>query len=413
MYIGIGARTKALAIYEDLILYTAHDGYLVGTGRPHRRGSVGNHGPRLQDKHHAHLRPHRLRWKGPRGSVLPRVANRLLRFGARRPDGKGIVEVLHHGRAGRAGRRLLGEGALGKKARLALGIAGFLRPRAQAGLLGNRQSHSLHAAETPWQRRRHVAVRARRCLQQLYSGTRYRHRQTGMGITSICRATTGTRITPTKEFSSERLSIRTPARSSGSIPRITRGEQRDVSVSVAEAGGLWVLDRATGEFLWAMPFPYDGPEFNISHIDVETGKTYINWDLVFQKDGDRRLICSFNTKGYWPMTYHPGNNALYVPFHDACLDMTANMSRESGFGPRFGLPRPGLRSQCVRRDRQDKHGDRPDPADLLGPDSRQRGHAGHGRRPDFLGRFESKVPGVRCRQRRHPLGKRFSGGPFR
>ena len=29
-YIGIGARTKALAIYEDLILYTAHDGYLVG-----------------------------------------------------------------------------------------------------------------------------------------------------------------------------------------------------------------------------------------------------------------------------------------------------------------------------------------------------------------------------------------------
>ena len=90
-----------------------------------------------------------------------------------------------------------------------------------------------------------------------------------------------------------------------------------------------------------MPFPYDGPEFNISHIDVETGTTYINWDLVFQKDGDRRLICSFNTKGYWPMTYHPGYNSLYVPFHDSCLDMTANMSRESGFGPRFGLPRPG------------------------------------------------------------------------
>ena len=49
-------------------------------------------------------------------------------------------------------------------------------------------------------------------------------------------------------------------------PRITRGEERDAVVAVGEGGGIWILDRATGEFLWAMPFPYDVPEFQFSYI---------------------------------------------------------------------------------------------------------------------------------------------------
>jgi len=124
-------------------------------------------------------------------------------------------------------------------------------------------------------------------------------------------------------------------------PKIRRGEQRDVAVEVAEAGGIWVLDRATGEFLWASPFPYDSPYFTVSRIDVETGKTYINWDSVFKEDGERHIICAFNTKSYWPMAYDPTRNSLYVPHHDSCLDMTAKQDSESGFGPRFGIPRPG------------------------------------------------------------------------
>ena len=43
-------------------------------------------------------------------------------------------------------------------------------------------------------------------------------------------------------------------------------------VSVGEPGGLWVLDRDQGQFLWTTPFPFDVPEFHVSHIDVETGK---------------------------------------------------------------------------------------------------------------------------------------------
>jgi alcohol dehydrogenase (cytochrome c) len=100
----------------------------------------------------------------------------------------------------------------------------------------------------------------------------------------------------------ERILLRTPFNPDPAAvkwinPKIPRGEQRDVSVSVGEPGGIWVLDRATGEFLWATPFPYDVPDFNISKIDVETGKTYINWDKVFKKDNERQLVLFFQYQG--------------------------------------------------------------------------------------------------------------------
>ncbi len=33
---------------------------------------------------------------------------------------------------------------------------------------------------------------------------------------------------------------------------------------------------------------------------------------------------------------------LYVPFQDACLNMTANNKSSTGGGPRFGIERPGI-----------------------------------------------------------------------
>lgn len=117
-------------------------------------------------------------------------------------------------------------------------------------------------------------------------------------------------------------------------PAIPRGQERDVVVTVAEGGGIWVLDRADGKFLWATPFPYDVPDFNLSGIDVDTGRTHINWDKVLKKAGDRAVTCFYNIRSYWPLAYHPGKTSLYIPYADSCLDMTAG-------GPRFGIPRPG------------------------------------------------------------------------
>ncbi len=71
-----------------------------------------------------------------------------------------------------------------------------------------------------------------------------------------------------------------------------------------------------------MPFPYDTPRFLISRIDPD-GKTWINEDLIVDIPGERHVICSYNTKSYWPMSYHPGKNSLYIPYVDNCLDMTS------------------------------------------------------------------------------------------
>jgi alcohol dehydrogenase (cytochrome c) len=119
------------------------------------------------------------------------------------------------------------------------------------------------------------------------------------------------------------------------------GEEHDVVVTVAEGGGMFVLEQATGEFLWGRPFPYDDPNFNISGIDLKTGQTRINYDKVMKKDGDTILGCYHNTRGLWAIAYHPGKNSLYVPFQDQCLQMTANAKAPTGWGPRNGVMRPG------------------------------------------------------------------------
>jgi alcohol dehydrogenase (cytochrome c) len=130
-------------------------------------------------------------------------------------------------------------------------------------------------------------------------------------------------------------------------PDIPRNQIRNVAVTVGEGGGIWVLDRATGQFLWATPFPRDVPEFLISNIDGRTGKTYINWDLVLKEPGDRHTVCFWNTRSYWPTAYHPDKNALYVPYVDNCLDMTAAGPGGQPAESRIGGPRPGSDPEAI------------------------------------------------------------------
>jgi alcohol dehydrogenase (cytochrome c) len=125
-------------------------------------------------------------------------------------------------------------------------------------------------------------------------------------------------------------------------PGIRRGEERDVVVHIGESGGMWLLDQTSGEFLWAMPFPVDVPEYNVSNIDLETGQTEINFDNVHKKDGDTVYTCFHNTRGYWPMAYHPVTNSIYVAFQDTCLGMTADLSSPSGWKDRRGRIRDGV-----------------------------------------------------------------------
>jgi alcohol dehydrogenase (cytochrome c) len=122
--------------------------------------------------------------------------------------------------------------------------------------------------------------------------------------------------------------------------RVPRGQERDALVTIGEPGGLFVLDRATGEFLWASPFPYDTPNFHLSRVDGETGKTHINWNLVMKSAEDKQVVCFSNTKSYPPMAYNPTNNSIYVPYIDICFDRKAKFDNEDKH-VRDMMQRPG------------------------------------------------------------------------
>jgi alcohol dehydrogenase (cytochrome c) len=149
-----------------------------------------------------------------------------------------------------------------------------------------------------------------------------------------------------EDYPNERTLLRTALRPDPKFvkwinPTIKPGEQRDVMVMIGEGGGLFVNDRSTGQFLWGHPFPFDTPDFLISNIDGRTGKVFLNKDKLFTGPSDRRLICYWNTRSYWPTAYHPGVNALFVPYVENCLDMTSAGPNGQPREQRGGKPRPG------------------------------------------------------------------------
>lgn len=125
-------------------------------------------------------------------------------------------------------------------------------------------------------------------------------------------------------------------------PALSPGEERQVSFNIGEGGGIWALDRETGEFLWATPFPFDNEHFFLSDIDVETGITHINEKLLVDEPGENHLICYLNTRSFWPSAYHAERNALYVPYIRNCLDMSSADPASDQPESRLGAPEPGV-----------------------------------------------------------------------
>ena len=98
-------------------------------------------------------------------------------------------------------------------------------------------------------------------------------------------------------------------------PRLAgTAEERKVAVTLGEPGGLFVLDRETGEFLWGTPLPYTSTE----------------------------RFCGHNVKGWWSWSYSPQTGLLYIPINRSCLNQTANDRTISGASPRFTQPEPGF-----------------------------------------------------------------------
>jgi alcohol dehydrogenase (cytochrome c) len=157
------------------------------------------------------------------------------------------------------------------------------------------------------------------------------------------------------DYTNERVLVRSavspdPAHVKWINPDIPRGQVHDIAFTVGEGGGIFALDRDEGKFLWATPFPYDTPNFLISDIDVRTGQARLNEEVLLEEPGERHTICFWNTKSYWPMAYHVGENALFVPYVDNCVDNSSPIP-ESENGPavraiRQGTPRPGANMEA-------------------------------------------------------------------
>ena len=128
--------------------------------------------------------------------------------------------------------------------------------------------------------------------------------------------------------------------------KLKPGEERDIIVNIGEGGGIWVLDKHTGEFLWGSPFPNESEHFILSDIDTATGLPTINRDSLAEFPGDHNIVCFFNTRSFWPGAYNPKNNSLYMPYIKNCLNMTAAApaTETSPAQPesRIGIPAPGV-----------------------------------------------------------------------
>jgi alcohol dehydrogenase (cytochrome c) len=110
--------------------------------------------------------------------------------------------------------------------------------------------------------------------------------------------------------------------------KIKAGERRDIVLATGESGGVFALDRHTGEFLWANPWPYDVPNFFLKNID-ENGITYLNEAAMLPRPNMTNVVCFFNTRSYWSQGYSPITNSLYTPFVDSC-----NEEKEGDLGTR-------------------------------------------------------------------------------
>ena len=220
-----------------------------------------------------------------------------------------------------------------------------------------------------------------------------------------------------EDYANERTLLRTTFNPDPKLvkwfnPDVKRGEQRDVAVMVGEGGGIFVIDRGNGQFLWANPFPFDTPDFLIANVDGKTGRVSLNKNKLFTGPSDRRVICYWNTRSYWPTAYHPGVNSLVrplrreLPRHDI-----GGTEQESRASVARGIPRPGSDSQLVGWPHEDRHGDGRDETDLHRSRAEQRCGADDGWQRRVLGRSRSEVPGLRRAERQDAVGAdaRWSG----
>ena len=97
------------------------------------------------------------------------------------------------------------------------------------------------------------------------------------------------------------------------------GEERKVLWAAGKAGTQFVLDRETGEFLWARPMLHQNV---IVDID-DTGRVIKDPDLIHKEFGDVLVAGPRAGKDWWYGAYSPLTNAVYQPLLNAWVRQTS------------------------------------------------------------------------------------------
>ncbi len=106
---------------------------------------------------------------------------------------------------------------------------------------------------------------------------------------------------------------------SWSNPNIDPSEVRQVVWTAGKGGVQFVLDRATGEFLWGSPILHQNTIVNIS----PQGRVEANAEMRHREIGQTVIVGQRAAKGWWPGTYSPRTGAVYQPLHNSWLEQTA------------------------------------------------------------------------------------------
>ena len=284
-----GQRTKSLAIYQDLVFYTAPDGYVVGLD----------------------ARTGKLRWEAPTGRAHtsgPLVVNGMVISGgacmrdvtpASRPNcfiaahdaltGKERWRFYTTPAPGEPGDETWHGVPLEKRRTSPWGFQGSYDPDRKLIYWGVANPNP----DPRYSRHKDISVVPLSTPAELYSES-----------TVALEAATGKlawyfQHLPADDWDLDHTHERTLLRAAFNPdpesvkwinPDIPRGEERDMVVTVPEGGGIWALDRGTGQFLWQTPFPYDDPLQPIVKIDVKTGKTHVNPDMISTGPGSQQIV---------------------------------------------------------------------------------------------------------------------------
>ena len=112
---------------------------------------------------------------------------------------------------------------------------------------------------------------------------------------------------------------------------------RQVLLAIGKPGIIWVIDRRTGEFLWARETTYQTVYKN---IDAETGQVTINESLIPKQLEETKFVCpSFYGGKLWMATaYNPATKTLFIPLNSLCMDYKA-VEQEPLVGEDYGRGR--------------------------------------------------------------------------